>query len=71
MAQLLSYLNATGLKRTLLINFGACHLMVFREKVALLSQPGAGLDSVITQARALDMETMHKEIAEQEAQQKT
>lgn len=50
-------------------------LMVFREKVILLSQPGAlpaaGLDSVITQARALDMETVHKEIAEQEAQQKT
>lgn len=50
-------------------------LMVFREKVILLSQPGAlpaaGLDSVITQARALDMETVHKEIAEQGAQQKT
>ncbi len=50
-------------------------LMVFREKVILLSQPGAlpaaGLDSVITQARALDMETVHKEIAGQEAQQKT
>ena len=50
-------------------------LMVFREKVILLSQPGAlpaaGLDSVITQARALDMETVHKEIAAQESQQKT
>jgi len=50
-------------------------LMVFREKVILLSQPGAlpaaGLDSVITQARALDMETVHKEIAGQEAQQKS
>ena len=50
-------------------------LMVFREKVILLSQAGAlpasGLDSVITQAKALDMETVHREIAEQEAQQKT
>lgn len=48
-------------------------LMVFREKVILLSQPGAqpaaGLDSVITQARALDMEQVHKEVAEQQAQQ--
>ena len=50
-------------------------LMMFREKVILLSQAGAlpasGLDSVITQAKALDMETVHKEIAEQQAQQKT
>ncbi len=50
-------------------------LMMFREKVILLSQAGAlpasGLDSVITQAKALDMETVHREIAEQEAQQKT
>jgi thioredoxin len=50
-------------------------LMVFREKVILLSQAGAlpasGLDSVITQAKALDMEQVHKEIAEQQAQQKT
>ena len=50
-------------------------LMVFREKVILLSQPGAlpaaGLDSVIAQAKVLDMTTVHKEIAEQEAQQKT
>ena len=48
-------------------------LMLFREKVVLLSQPGAlpaaGLDSVITQARALDMDQVHKEIAEQQAQQ--
>ena len=48
-------------------------LMVFREKVILLSQAGAlpasGLDSVITQAKALDMEQVHKEIAEQQAQQ--
>jgi thioredoxin len=50
-------------------------LMMFREKVILLSQAGAlpasGLDSVITQAKALDMEQVHKEIAEQQAQQKT
>lgn len=50
-------------------------LMVFREKVILLSQPGAlpaaGLDSVIAQAKVLDMAVVHKEIAEQEAQQKT
>lgn len=47
-------------------------LMVFREKVILLSQAGAlpasGLDSVITQAKALDMEQVHKEVAEQQAQ---
>jgi len=50
-------------------------LMMFREKVILLSQAGAlpasGLDSVIAQAKALDMEQVHKEIAEQQAQQKT
>lgn len=48
-------------------------LMLFREKVILMSQagamPAAGLDSVIEQARALDMEQVHKEIAEQQAQQ--
>ena len=50
-------------------------LMMFREKVILLSQAGAlpasGLDSVITQAKALDMEQVHKEIAEQQGEQKT
>ncbi|MDP2241435.1 MAG: thioredoxin [Burkholderiales bacterium] len=48
-------------------------LMMFREKVVLLSQagalPAAGLDSVIAQARALDMAQVHKDIAEQQAQQ--
>lgn len=48
-------------------------LMVFREKVILYSQAGAlpasGLDSVITQARALDMAKVHAEIAQQQAQQ--
>ncbi|MFN7086353.1 MAG: thioredoxin [Burkholderiales bacterium] len=47
-------------------------LMVFREKVVLFSQagalPAAGLDSVITQAKALDMAQVHREIAEQQAQ---
>ena len=48
-------------------------LMVFREKVILLSQPGAlpaqGLDSVITQAKALDMAKVHQDIAQQQAEQ--
>lgn len=45
-------------------------LMFFREKVILFAQAGAlpaeGLESVISQARALDMPTVHKEIAEQQ-----
>ena len=48
-------------------------VMLFREKVVLFAQPGAlpaeGLESVIRQARALDMAQVHKEIAEQQAQQ--
>ena len=48
-------------------------VMLFREKVVLFAQAGAlpaeGLESVITQARALDMAQIHKEIAEQQAQQ--
>lgn len=48
-------------------------LMVFREKVILFSQAGAlpasGLDSLITQARALDMVKVHAELAQQQAQQ--
>ena len=48
-------------------------VMLFREKVVLFAQagvlPAAGLESVITQARALDMAQVHKEIAEQQAQQ--
>jgi thioredoxin len=47
-------------------------VMLFREKVVLFAQAGAlpaeGLESVITQARALDMAQVHKEIAEQQAQ---
>ncbi|MBI1965199.1 MAG: thioredoxin [Betaproteobacteria bacterium] len=46
------------------------YVMLFREKVVLFAQAGAlpaeGLESVIRQARALDMEKVHKEIAGQE-----
>jgi thioredoxin len=49
-------------------------VMLFREKVVLFAQAGAlpaeGLESVITQARTLDMAQVHKEIAEQQAQQR-
>jgi thioredoxin 1 len=45
-------------------------LMVFREKVVLFSQagalPGEGLESIITQAQALDMQQVHADIAAQE-----
>ena len=48
-------------------------VMVLREKVILFSQAGAlpaqGLDSVIEQAKGLDMKQVHAEIAEQQAQQ--
>lgn len=48
-------------------------VMLFREKVVLFAQAGAlpaeGLESVIRQARALDMAQLHKEVAEQQAQQ--
>ncbi|OGA25910.1 MAG: thioredoxin [Betaproteobacteria bacterium RIFCSPLOWO2_02_FULL_67_26] len=48
-------------------------VMLFREKVILYAQAGAlpqeGLESVIRQARALDMAQVRKEIAEQQAQQ--
>jgi len=48
-------------------------VIVLREKVVLFAQAGAlpaeGLESVINQARALDMALVHKEIAEQQAQQ--
>ena len=49
-------------------------VMLFREKVVLYAQGGAlppeGLESIIEQARALDMAQVHKEIAEQQAQQR-
>ena len=48
-------------------------VMLLRENVVLFAQAGAlpaeGLESVISQARALDMAQVHKEIAEQQAQQ--
>ena len=47
--------------------------MVLREKVVLFAQAGVlpveGLESVINQARALDMAQVRKEIEEQQAQQ--
>ena len=45
-------------------------LMVFRQKVVLFSQAGAlpaqGLDSIVEQAKALDMKQVHDDIAAQE-----
>ncbi len=46
-------------------------LMAFRDGVRVFSQPGAlpgpALDEIITAVRGLDMEDIHKQIAEQEA----
>jgi thioredoxin 1 len=48
-------------------------IMLFREEVIVFMQsgalPAAGLDSVLTQARALDMDQVRRDIAEQQAQQ--
>jgi thioredoxin 1 len=48
-------------------------LMVFREQVILFAQAGSlppeALESVISQARALDMDQVRKDIAEQQQQQ--
>ncbi|MGH8701227.1 MAG: thioredoxin [Burkholderiales bacterium] len=48
-------------------------VMLMREKVVLFAQAGAlpaeGLASVIHQARTLDMAQVHREVAEQQAQQ--
>jgi len=48
-------------------------LMVFREQVILFAQAGAlpaeGLESIISQARALDMAQVRKDIAEKQGQQ--
>jgi len=50
-------------------------IMVFREKVVLFSQGGAlpaeGLESIISQAQALDMKQVHEDIAKQEKEQAT
>jgi thioredoxin 1 len=46
-------------------------LMVFREQVVLYAEagalPAAALDNVLTQAKAIDMAAVHKELAEQGA----
>ena len=48
-------------------------LMVFREKVIVYSQPGSlpasALEDLIAKVRELDMEQVHKEIAEEQAGQ--
>lgn len=48
-------------------------IMLFREEVIVFMQSGAlpasGLDSVLTQARALDMDQVRRDIAAQQAQQ--
>lgn len=48
-------------------------IMVFREQVVLFSQagalPGEALESIISQARALDMKKVHEDIAAQEREQ--
>ena len=48
-------------------------VMLMREKVVVFAQAGAlpaeGLESVIRQAREVDMVLVHKEVAEQQAQQ--
>ncbi len=47
------------------------YVMLLRENVILFAQagslPGEALESVIEQARALDMAQVHKEVAEQQA----
>jgi thioredoxin 1 len=47
--------------------------MLFREEVIVFMQSGAlpasGLDSVLTQAKALDMDQVRRDIADQQAQQ--
>ena len=48
-------------------------LMIFREKVIIFAQPGAlpasSLEEVLTQAKALDMAQVHKDVEEQRATQ--
>lgn len=48
-------------------------LMIFREQVIIFSEPGAmpgqALESVLEQAKALDMAEVHKQIAAENAQQ--
>ena len=46
-------------------------LMVFREKVIIFSQPGvlpeSALSEIVSKVKGLDMEQVHKDIAEQQA----
>ena len=48
-------------------------LMIFREKVMVFSQPGAlpegALRDVVTKAQNLDMDEVHKQVAQQQAEQ--
>lgn len=48
-------------------------LMIFRGQIAIFSQPGmlpeSGLEEVIAKTKALDMEQVRKEVAEQQAKQ--
>jgi len=48
------------------------NLMLFREQVVVFAQPGAlppaGLESVLAQAKALDMDKIRSDIAERDAQ---
>lgn len=48
-------------------------LMVFRENVLLYSRPGAlpeaALEDLITQVRALDMDEVHRSVADRQTQQ--
>lgn len=50
-------------------------LMVFREQIVIFAQPGvlpeSALTKLLTEVKALDMEQVHKEIAEQEARAAT
>ena len=50
-------------------------LMVFREKVLIFAQPGvlaeSALTNLLSEVKGLDMEQVHKEIAEQEAKTAT
>ena len=49
--------------------------MVFREEVVLFAQPGmlseTQLEDVISKIQALDMATVHEEVAQQEPQQQS
>ena len=48
-------------------------LMIFRDRIILFAEAGAlaptHLEQVLTQAKALDMDEVHRELAEQEAEE--